>query len=116
METRVTVGPPSVGFGLMNLLSLAIVYAKVADNLYVKWWVAVLPSIIFLSYTLVRVFFFLVFALRSQGHWRRLELRLTLLWKISQSIMLISGVFLLVTFSNFMQQIDDAENPENLVH
>lgn len=56
----------------------------------------------------------MIFALRSKGHWRRLELRLTLLWKISQLIMLSSGIFFLVTIANLMQTRDDAENPEKL--
>jgi len=46
MDTRIVVPPPSTSFGFFNLLTVAFVYAKLEENLYVKWVYIFSPTLV----------------------------------------------------------------------
>lgn len=84
MEDKIVIGPPSVSFSWLNLLSLAIFYAKVENNLYVKWWIVSLPTNIFLTYSLLKVLIFFITAKKMAVKLQDFQdIKLIRIWKLT---------------------------------
>ncbi|KAL4471417.1 hypothetical protein ABPG74_008310 [Tetrahymena malaccensis] len=115
MEQKVIVAPPSTSFGFLNLLSLAIFYAKVEKNLYVKWWIVFLPTNIFFIYSLLKVLLFLT---KTQSMASKIQnfqdIKLIMIWKFTQIIILSSCIVIALFLSQYLQKIDDSETPEQV--
>lgn len=47
-NVKLRLPPPSISFSLLNAFSLSIVYAKIEAELYIRWWVALAPSCLYL--------------------------------------------------------------------
>ena len=53
--THESLQQPSYAFALMNLLTLAICYAKIEDDLYVSWGTVFAPSMIYFFAKVLRL-------------------------------------------------------------
>lgn len=50
MDSKIIIPPPSYSFVWMNLLTLALFYAKIEVDLYITWKIAFFPSLLFCIY------------------------------------------------------------------
>lgn len=48
-QSVLIISPPSYSFAVLNLSTLALIYAKFEENLYIKWWFVFCPSTIFFA-------------------------------------------------------------------
>jgi hypothetical protein len=80
---KVLIGPPSTSFAVLNLISLAILYAKLEKGLYVKWWVVMLPTNIFFGYSLGKVLYFITRAQSSKAFSSYSSSKLIMVWKFT---------------------------------
>jgi len=50
MDNKIIIPPPSYSFVWMNLLTLALFYAKIEVDLYISWRNVIMPSLLFCIY------------------------------------------------------------------
>jgi len=80
---KVLIAPPSTSFAVLNLISLAILYAKLEKGLYVKWWVVMFPTNIFFGYSLGKVLYFISRAQVSKAFSTYSSSKLIMVWKFT---------------------------------
>ncbi len=104
MESRLVIPPPSYSFIWLNCLTLALFYAKIEVELYVKWWVVFFPTICFLGY---KILCSLIYLSKFQDRAQRMtssftELKLNMLWKVSQLLIFTCLIIFFCFLSKFL--------------
>ena len=49
-DYKLILAPPSYSFSFFNLITLALFYAKIEVDLYIKWLYVFFPTLIFIAY------------------------------------------------------------------
>ncbi len=47
------IAQPSLTFPILNLITLAIIFAKIEDSLFIAWWVTFIPTFIYIFLQIV---------------------------------------------------------------
>lgn len=101
-QQKVVISPPSTSFAVLNLLSLALMYSKIEKGVYLKWWVVLSPTTLFLVYSLGKVLYFLARAQRSKALAVFSSSKLVMIWKFTQIIIISSLIAMNIFISEYL--------------
>lgn len=108
-EARLVIPPPSFSFSLLNLLTLALFYVKIDRNWYIQWWIVFCPTTLFVIYKVLACIKDLRKIQTFAGKVSRSDIKLYMLWKLSQLLIFPSLLLLIFFLGKFLDRLDNGD-------